>query len=447
MDKKQNPTHHAVINYPLTFSTKLQSSYTGYIHYSFPGKENEPNLTYYGEKSESPAQFVSKDLYIFSKIHDFLDIPPHDGELVISHTPITNTDKPFYICFPLESDTTAANAATMHDILNDEDTANREIDIMNAIKTTSLDGSSSNPAYYYETPYATVVVAQTPIKVSASFVGFNRGKIDDLWEKPREVDIIQLYIKDSLRLSSTPFQYGRGVVKYEPNESATNPLVWFANKPSKTREGYCDGSYCFFDCDYINADFENETPTYMIPAGSDTINLKEKSLNWAVTVCWLLFTFIISILSCHYLFYYIATQIIYKEQAGENKRNIILDKINAVESGIFQLFFIPGFILTSIGTDRFIKCENKKDKEDKKDKKDYDDCIQKATDMIVPGTIILGISIFFVFVMLLYKTLSPNFLGEGFQYTTRIDFYNGYYFMPIWPIIMSIWYIIDIFSK
>ena len=171
-------------HYPLTFAAKLQPSYTGYIHYSFPGKENEPNITIQSQLAAAPTRFVSKDLYIFSRIHDFPNTPEMDGELVIAHEPLTNGDKPFYVCFPLKSAATAPKSP-IYDLMMDEESKSTEISLMGSLETSPM-------AYYYETPYAAIAVARDPIQVPASFVGFNRGKIQDLWETPRDVTVAQL---------------------------------------------------------------------------------------------------------------------------------------------------------------------------------------------------------------------------------------------------------------
>ena len=142
-------------HYPLTFAAKLQPSYTGYIHYSFPGKENEPNITIQSQPAAAPTRFVSKDLYIFSRIHDFPNIPDHDGALVISHEPLTNGDKPFYMCFPLKSAATAPKSP-IYDLMMDEESKNTEISLMGSLETSPM-------AYYYETPYAAIAVARDPI--------------------------------------------------------------------------------------------------------------------------------------------------------------------------------------------------------------------------------------------------------------------------------------------
>lgn len=375
-------------NYPLIFSTKLQPSYTGYIHYSFQGKENEPNINIQS-KSSTNTSFVSKDLYIFSRIHDFLNMPDFDGELVIKHTPITNGDKPFYLCFPLKNvDNSPKNI--IYNLLTNEDFNNVEIDIMKVLQTSSLAVTDNNFAYYYETPYATVAVAQTPIKVPASFVGLNRGKIDDLWEIPTNIVTAQL------------------------KQYVTSPLVWITTSTPTIREGWtdamCDGSYCYFDCDYTDPGYENEVPTYMIPAGSDKITLKEKAVNNAVTAIWFLVILVLTVWLGPLLFSIISTRLLKFNDSSDQK----VIKLDNIEGGLGQLLLIPALILIFVGVPKNLNCGPNDEV-----------CMKAANDMITPGIIMLAIWLCYAGSLFINKLYMPNFLGYR-DPTRQADPYHIY---------------------
>ena len=76
---------------------------------------------------------------------------------MISHEPLTNGDKPFYMCFPLKSAATAPKSP-IYDLMMDEESKNTEISLMGSLETSPM-------AYYYETPYAAIAVARDPIQV------------------------------------------------------------------------------------------------------------------------------------------------------------------------------------------------------------------------------------------------------------------------------------------
>lgn len=383
-------------NYPLTFATKLQPSYTGYIHYSFPGKENEPNLTFQSQPNVTTS-FISKDLYIFSKIHNFPDMPFFDGELVIKHSPITNGDKPFYMCFPLLS-TDSAPKNEIYDLFTNENFKNVEINIMNVLQNTSLDATM---AYYYETPYAAIAVSQNPIQVPVSFIGFNRGKINDLWEPPQNLIIVKMnQIKTKTK-----------------EDNNAHPLSWIDNIPivkPPIREGWkdsiCDGSYCYFDCDYVDAGYENEVPTYMIPAGSDKITIKEKAVNNAMTAIWFILILILTVWLGPLLFSIIASRLLKINDSSDQK----IIKLDNIEGGIGQLLLIPAIVLIFVGVPKNLNCGPKDEA-----------CMKAANDMITPGIIMLAIWICYAGALFINKLYIPNFLG--FRDPTRqIDPYYLY---------------------
>jgi len=379
-----------LFNYYQTFATKLQPSYTGYIHYSLPGKENEPNLTI------ENTNYVSKDLYIFSKIHDYPNIEHFDGELVIINTPITNGDKPIYICFPLKY-TPNAPKNILYQLLSEDDIKNQEIN-MNSI--LPLDGL----AYYYETAYSNILVSHMPIPIAHNFVGFNRGKIDDLWELPTsETSIVRLSKKST----------------YASNIDITSPFtVSIISPPSnkiiegmedkKMEDAMCDASYCYFDCAFSDVELKNEVPTYTIKAGSDNISYQEQALNYSVSIVWLITVMLITAYLGPLIFSIIGTR---KLRLNDDEENInILDRI---EGGLGQLLLIPGIVLLSVGVPNNLKCPS-----------GDTDCFKEANKLILPGTILLSLWVFYALSLLLNKILYPDFLGYRVPGDTSTAFFK-----------------------
>jgi hypothetical protein len=380
-----NSTNISYNFYPI-FSSKIQPSYTGYIQYGLPGKENDPNIVI--AKPHTSTSYVSKNLFIFSKIHDFPDIDSFDGELVIENAPISNGDKPFYMCFPLKTDASSSKNILYEILEGDRDTKNLDINLNTILP---LEGFS----FFYETPYSIIAVSQTPITVPASFVGLNRGKIDDLWTPPQNVSVVRtscnaLYMKKMGDFSS-PVSFGSPIQKH---------II----------EGFdCSGNSCdYLECDSSNIELQDDIPTYMIPAGSNHIDLKEKTLNMTITIVWLLFIIVIALFMTPVLFGILARLALKGNGYSES-----LKIVNRVEAFISLMVIIPAIVLISVGAPKSLQCPD-----------DDKDCVKEANKLIIPGTILLGIWVFFVLSMAWTKYTNPNFLG--FKDIAKIDPYHTY---------------------
>ena len=71
-------------DFPKLPSQKINSIFSGNIQYSVAGKENQPNISVV--KKSQKRGFVSKNVYIFSNIHNVSgESDPCTGELVIEH--------------------------------------------------------------------------------------------------------------------------------------------------------------------------------------------------------------------------------------------------------------------------------------------------------------------------------------------------------------------------
>lgn len=411
-------THKITYNYYDMFSTKVQTPFTGYVHYTMNGRENDPNLTIDVANSES-TNYVSKNLYIFSKIHDLPNMPRFDAELVIENTPISKSHKPVLFCIPLKTDQMVAPNIINHLL---EDTTDENAIIQNKNIDIQLNTllSSNKPAYYYETPEYKIVVFLNPIKISANFVGLSKEHIptilDELFLQPPENSIIV-----NVANSREPF-----AKKFTVVDSQEIPNFWITNNTVK-KEGFDardpSGNLMWMECDNVDVDYENQIPTYTIPAGSDKITLKEKTLNYAISLVWLLAIVVVVVFVTPILFSILAVR---SFKSGD-VRSVQLTNINSAEAVFSFLFFIPAIILISVGSSKSIKCPD-----------DDKECIKSANELVLPGTILLGIWVFFLGSLSWNKYANPNFLGYRdpeqkvpyFTYTPS-DIGLGHLFNPL----------------
>lgn len=372
----------ASYNYYQMFSTKINTPYTGNIHYSLNGKENEPNATII-ENFDSIG-YVSKNLFIFSKIHNFPQMEHFDGELVLENVPISKSNKPLFLCIPLKTNSSVSKNI-IDTIIENEDT-NIDIDINTILPLEEI-------SYYYETTDYKYLVFHKPITVQSNFVGFNKGIIDELLITPKDVSMI--------RATSD-------VVHMKKTTGGTSGW-WGTPSPSgqkRVMEGFEPNEY--FECDNVDISYNNDIPTYTIPAGSNNISLKEKTLNFAITMVWLL---------CIVAIVFVITPMLFRMLAVSSIVDVsdltgTLININNVEATLSFLLFIPAIILVSVGASTSAKCTD-----------GDDDCMKKANDLILPGTILLGVWVFFIASLAWSKYINPTFLG----FTDNINKTGAYY--------------------
>ena len=128
-------------------------------------------------------------------------------------------------------------------------------------------------------------------------------------------------------------------------------------------------------------------------AGSDNISYQEQALNYSVSIVWLITVMLITAYLGPLIFSIIGTR---KLRLNDDEENInILDRI---EGGIGQLLLIPGIVLLSVGVTNNLKCPSKDT-----------DCFKEANKLILPGTILLSLWVFYALSLLLNKILYPDF--------------------------------------
>ena len=300
---------------------KIKTAFSGNIHYQLSGKENNPNIIInQGSKNTS---YISKDLYIFSKIHDANDNVSAEkcGELVIENVPITNSDKKLLVCFSLKT-------------VESDQINHLDIDkiIQNTYDSSYIDLNESiimeDECSYYETKTATVLVFKTPLNVSSYFTGFTKGNIQDLQIIPEHIE--------EVRASSQVRDHILGVTA---RESIT----------SSFKEGFIEGNdedIKWMECDNVPLDYTEEIPTYQIAAGSVTKDYQTQLLGATINIIWAvsIVIFLIFILPSIY------TLLVVRGIGIETGQDTILELIRNFEFTWIIVLLLPAIILIITGT-------------------------------------------------------------------------------------------------
>jgi hypothetical protein len=248
-----------VYDFPKLPSQKINSIFSGNIQYSVAGKENQPNISVV--KKSQKRGFVSKNVYIFSNIHNVSgESDPCTGELVIEHDAITNGGKKLYVCVPLITnhlEGTYSSPNVLDELIQDAKT-------MDEIELNSvLPGNTE--CYYYETKGTIVVIFKTAVAVQSHFTGFSPGNIVDI-QKPF-LETSSYVIVPASKRNPSP-----GVSHCVNTRIASNKLENHVG--ANYREGFSEGltentTTSWMECDNVDLDYSQDVPTYAVTSGSN----------------------------------------------------------------------------------------------------------------------------------------------------------------------------------
>lgn len=158
------------------------------MHYSFKGKENEPNVFLF-DKGDL-KKFVSNSLHILSN-------DENNGELIIENMPITNFDKNLVVHFPLVSD----SSSKPNDIDKIMKTLNSNIEI-NKLLPQNTDCA------YSEKDDKIHVTFVNPIKIRSGFTNKDafstKEGFDILGPDGKKIDDIQIAGEQWMECDNVP---------------------------------------------------------------------------------------------------------------------------------------------------------------------------------------------------------------------------------------------------
>ena len=246
-------------DFPKLPSQKINSIFSGNIQYSVAGKENQPNISVV--KKSQKRGFVSKNVYIFSNIHNVSgESDPCTGELVIEHDAITNGGKKLYVCVPLITnhlEGTYSSPNVLDELIQDAKS-------MDEIELNSVLPGNSD-CYYYETKATIVVIFKTAVAVQSHFTGFSPGNIADI-QKPFLETSSYVIVPASKRVPSP------GVSHCVNSRLASNKLE--STVGTNYREGFSEGltdntTTSWMECDNVDLDYSQDVPTYAVTSGSN----------------------------------------------------------------------------------------------------------------------------------------------------------------------------------
>lgn len=320
---------HIYYNFYPILSKKIYTLFSGSIQYQLPGKENEPNIVF--NEGSQYTTYSSQKLYIFSKIHE----TNADGELVVEHRPITNSEKKLFVCFLLKTDYLPAitHSKPVLEKLIEHDTTEGPTEIdLNAIIPTE------DECIYYETPTAKVIVFQTPLRVSAHFTGFTQGELYELQTKPREIQ----------RIRASSNYSSQNALK--PSSNTVTGWNIFENK-----EGFIEGNeedVKWMECDNVPLDYSEEIPTYQVMAGSVTKDFQSQLFGATINIIWMVSIVVILIFVLPSLY----TLLVKMGIGSANSYDEVLNLIRNFEFTWILVLVVPALIMIFAGASNIALC-------------------------------------------------------------------------------------------
>jgi hypothetical protein len=229
-------------------------------------------------KKSQKRGFVSKNVYIFSNIHNIGgDVTPCSGELVVEHDAITNGGKKLYLCVPLITHhyNGIYGSPNILDELIQDSKSVQEIELNSVLPNKS-------ECYYYETSAAFVLVFKTAIAVQSHFTGFSQGDIEAI-KKP----FLETSKYDTLSAS----KMGTSAPGFSSVISSTNTPETKSTVGANYQEGFTEGpdssKTAWMECDNVDLDYSQEVPTYAVTSGSnlmDPNNMMQYAIATMLTV-------------------------------------------------------------------------------------------------------------------------------------------------------------------
>jgi len=122
----------------------------GYIKIPLLGSPKEPNLVV------GNLKYITKNLYITTNIHKFKNAEgkPYEGELIIEHTPVTNSDINVLVVFPINgTDNKNKENAIIRSVIDEKLGNNFQFDIsLNAFSSFEGNHNSSKTVFFVNDP-------------------------------------------------------------------------------------------------------------------------------------------------------------------------------------------------------------------------------------------------------------------------------------------------------
>jgi len=443
-------------NYYNTYAKRVFSSNTDF-QFIYQGKENTPNLTII--QGSQNLSYISSKFFIFSKIHK-IDNVEYDGELIIENTPITNSNKKMYVCFPLRTVPTLSEETIIDFILQQTDPNNNVEVNFNDILPNTNDSNFFNFGNY------DVLFFTTPIPVKSNFFHvsndntiFSQINIQQ-YQKIKAVKINHIVILEdgpvygpiSSQKSKIQQQLEDWKYKFEkilfylfsgkmfemirsPQDKQNSKIrKWIKKIKSKSPDSWTlknkvenfvenmtmeDDGDDWMECDNVPIDYSGEIPTYTVNASSKTTDENSNLLLKTLQIFWILFSAALMYVMVPFIYGFLAVRSILKINDTTEKQA----QITGLEMALSFLFVFPAFVLliygynnSKLGNDGHWVFNN-----------------QNIINCVVSGGIMMFIWILSSIIIYIKKIQDPNFLGYAdgnmntpyFTFGAKVDLYAG----------------------
>jgi DNA-binding cell septation regulator SpoVG len=445
-------------NYYNTYAKRVFSSNTDF-QFIYPGKENTPNLTI--TKGSRNVGYISSKFFIFSKMHK-IDHVEFEGELVIEHIPITNSNKKMYVSFPLKTMPTLSEDTIVDFILQQTDPNNNvEVNFDDILPNT-------NTGIFYDMGNFDLILFTTPVPVKSNFfhvsndntlfsgiigqkneivqavkmnhimvpmnepvnepTGSPKPKLQQQWEDWKrgfEGMLAVLFSGKIFEMIRSPQDKQEDKIrKWIKKIKSKGPDNWgFKTKLENFVENMTmeeDGDD-WMECDNVPIDYSGEIPTYTINASSKTTDENSNLLLKTLQIFWIIFSAVLMYILVPLIYGFLAVRSIIKINSADVKERHA--QITGLEMALSFLIVFPAIVLliygytnSTISSDGNWKFNN-----------------QTIINCVVSGGIMMFLWILSFLIIYIKKIQDPNFLGyeDGnlrtpyFTFGAKADLYAG----------------------
>jgi len=450
-------------NYYSTYAKRVFSSDTDF-QFIYPGKENTPNLTI--TQGSRNVGYISSKFFIFSKMHK-IDHVEFEGELVIEHTPITNSNKKMYVSFPLKTVPTLSEATIIDFILQQTNPNNNvEVNFEDILP-------DADTGIFYDMGNYDLILFTTPVPVKSNFFhvsndntlfsgitgqknqkipavkmhggamnhstinhsagpmnepGSPKPKLQQQWEEWKhgfEGMLAILFSGKMFEMMSSPQDKQESKIrKWIKKIKSKGPDNWAVKTKLEnfveTMTMEEDGDD-WMECDNVPIDYSGEIPTYTINASSKKTDENSNLLLKTLQIFWIIFSAALMYVLVPLIYGFLAVRSIIKISSADVKERHA--QITGLEMALSFLIVFPAIVLliygysnSSLAADGNWTFNN-----------------QTIINCVVSGGIMMFLWILSSLIIYIKKIQDPNFLGyeDGnlrtpyFTFGAKADLYAG----------------------
>lgn len=244
-------------------STQNELDNKDYIHLTYKGILNNPNVIFY-EHGSPPSYYQSTHMYVHGKKHYHLGIN-YDAELIIEHSPTTTRNTKLFHVFLLSSSSSSSSSSFNDLILLSKSNKSKKLDAQLSIDMNDylMANEQTHPYFYYETENeqkekCKVIINPNVVKISHLEPKTQHHHLFFEKEQVQQINVITKNGGGNLPAArDETFVFKEGFYSSKISD-VSNVMIWENNGKD------------VFECEFLPVDSET-VDVYQIPIESDAI--------------------------------------------------------------------------------------------------------------------------------------------------------------------------------